>query len=331
MFGLTEINYDRIAKKIEKKSSDLRLRDFYAELTMVSPTFLPRISKLIEQSSSAERKLGAHSLCLGDLKSLTMNFYQELNSAYPEQILSILNSPNTFLRESEPTQSTGKNFVAQLGIMWLIELHPSTNLSGVLTLPHEYCHLLEQRIQEQKLPKEECIGEIATMFIEKIFIDYLENHKVISSKNCQTLRDALKTTLIDDAKIIVEESFVFNSFKQPIDGLQLKDFAENLSDEKKAKFINRIKKMSNSRAENGAVQMRYVIGGLVSEEMYYEYLKNPKDTLEKFDFFLKHNAEMSVKDSFKLLCGDEYATKLGFDLKTESFHKSDKENIVLSN
>ena len=64
----------------------------------------------------------------------------------------------------------------------------------------------------------------------------------------------------------------------------------------------------------GESQFRYVVGEIVSGELYKDFQKDPKKTIEKVKKFAQNNAHISAQEGFEMLLGEDYEKRMGIKI-----------------
>ena len=163
-----------------------------------------------------------------------------------------------------------------------------TSLMLIRNWVHEIAHDVSQKHydawhKQHKPETDQSIGEIESMFMEKVFMDYIRKHKKeLSDKK---LFDWPKEDEYENAAVKMRAADIRFTLGRLDEGIEHPDWGRN--DEKRN---------------------RYVVGEVVSEIMYRQYQDNPEGTMKTFSEFLKGNAEMTRDQAVEFVTNGKIKT-----------------------
>lgn len=268
-----------------------------------------------------------------DMFSDVLDFYKKLDYELYEKLIMTIDSDKTVFKHSEPKEKGGVNFAGAHGDWREIVLNPENTINGKVVMTHEFSHAISQRIQEMKRPKEDCIGEIESKFIEYVYYDYLSKNGELSEDEYKNFVNMHNNTLKSEATYILHENDVLNILKQigPFDEKSFEKFDDIAKhDERYARnygpIMRNLEKLSNFENENAKASYyyRYVVGELVGRTLFSEYKEEfektgeTKGTIGKFKKFLDTSADINLEQAANMLLGENYMQKIskefGIDL-----------------
>lgn len=311
------------AKRLEEVCKRRKAHDFYHRLKS-GESWLFDFWKLENWARVHKRehvKFPEIELTLAQIQDVVFDFYKSLDGQLFENLQKVLNNPFFEHRFNEPSPSGHKNAVGfnydnSTGkpVDGVIDLNPRNTVEGYVVVAHEGAHTLEERNQKLMRQKTDCLGEIASLFVEKLFGDYLLSKGIITTEERSALRCRQETNLIRNVNILIEEEEILRQLDIPISGEQLFGLQEKYQGTMRGEILQRrIGEMINGDGNQevyGERMFRYVVGGFVSEALYQDFKKTPQQTLERFKEFLEHNAEMDENEAYQTLLGENYAQKV---------------------
>ena len=296
---MEEINYPAIATQFNEVVKKRNSYWFYGQIRSV----LPFIKKLVTTLDIEELKFNKLDLSVGKMQTYVLDFLYDLDPELEEKVANVLEDlKGTLLYVGKPTEKGGENFVGlrktKKNTVVDIQIHPRNDSTGILVVGHEYGHLLSQRIQQHCQQKTDCLGEIESLFIERLFADWLLKKGFISKEERKKFDTKWKNNLLGNARGIYEEWVILSNLKQPTFGDDLRSFEQRLISDGKLSLLDLLKKRmvvmikdDDGQQKHGEYMFRYVVGEIVAEALYQEYKKEPDLTLARFKEFLAHNAE----------------------------------------
>lgn len=291
-----ETNYKEIADKLNQKLNQRNSYWFYGQ---IRPLLAP-LSRIIKTKDIQQLKFEKVDLSLGKMQTLALEFFYDLDPDLEEMIGNVLEDvKNTTVFVGKPQEKSGRNSVGAKDCKIEISLHPKNDTMGIVTVAHEFGHTSSQRIQSKIKEKTDCIGEIESVFIEKIFADWLLKKGVISKDEREKMTIAWQNDFIWHARIICEEAYLLDRLKRPITAESLQNLEKQLEEEKRFGWLeilkHRIDIMINGdrfgKQPHGEYEFRYIVGEIVAQALYEDFKKDPKQTIERYKNYLSHNSE----------------------------------------
>lgn len=242
--------------------------------------------------------------------------YIEKNKLYEQN--------DTIVFVNEPTDMGGENAVGTSEFdgkkVKVISLSPRNTAEGLLVVAHEFAHMLSQRVVENKCPKEDSIGEIESLFIEKVFRDWLFEKGYISKDELEKLGDRRNSLVGEIASLLQEKDFC-NTFSLPLSKKTVVETMKNIKpDSLFARNQNVIANRMKSSVETGRTSSyfyRYVVGELYSQELYSQYIKDAVSAKDTFKNLLNSAADLSFEDVEKMITGKDFGDLIRKNIKRE--------------
>lgn len=155
-----------------------------------------------------------------------------------------------------------------------------SSFSEIKGVVHEIAHATSQKFRQEGQEKETLIGEIESMFMEKIFVDYCMNN--IDKVKEILVKDSSKEIPNDQAEDFIYDMFVNGRF---------------LYLERRANFCCSEDEDKTARED----EFRYIVGEIYSTALYEKYKDDPEKTIKKFVKYLKHNSEYNLDETAEVL------------------------------
>lgn len=320
--------YEKVAKKLEEKCRLWGAFDFYKNLRKI-PVFCQNLTEIASQKTFKNvtyKKIDAN---LGQMQEMALDFFHVLDEELCESVWRVLeDAENTTLFVKEPSEVEGVNAVGLLlqedyhkkegkkkeSRKIEILLQPRSNAHGLVTVAHELAHTMEERVQKKKPSKTLSIAEIVPMFVERIYADYLFKIGKIDQEERDNIFKDIQNTYIRNARTIVEENEILSQLSSPISAKELKNLDEKYQGSPRRKILlNRMKIMldgKNGKEVYGEKQFRYIVGEIVSQELYKDFQKEPEKTIQRVKKFAQNNASITAHKGFEMLLGENYEDRL---------------------
>lgn len=270
-----------------------------------------------------------------DMETVAYMFYKQLDAQFGtkfyETLKNSFSSGKVKLNAHEPNERGGRNCVGQDFDAngkpisdCIVELSPPKTMAGYIVVAHEFSHVLEERTQKMMKQKSDCLSEVVSMYVEKIFIDFLsklevegkgtEKQKFIDENQKQQFLKHRDNLFLKQVCIMLEENEIIEQLGAQITGEKLEAIEKKYEGSQRGKALSdRMKVMIFGDCGHevyGQREFRYVVGEVVSRALYQDFQKNPQKTMNKFSKFLKVNAEIDEKQAFSLLLGENYQQKV---------------------
>ena len=191
-----------------------------------------------------------------------------------------------------------------------INLNPSDDILGFITIAHEFAHILTQSVQEMKKEKDKNTGEIESLFIEKVFIDWACKNGIFSEKEYQSCVNLNREQYLGNVILLLEEQDILSRLKPPITKEKLNDFEENLRGDRNYKPLMRRLRIMADGDRNGQRIFRYVVGKIIASELFKDYLKDREGTVKKFKLYLNNNTKFTLEESARFLFGENFKERI---------------------
>ncbi|MGN1201148.1 MAG: hypothetical protein ACI4R8_02665 [Candidatus Caccovivens sp.] len=284
--------------------------------------FLPFLHKIKNSVDRKKVDLPKVEFNIKDMKSMALVFFQDLRPEFYESIKRVLKASDTLLKENEPAKEHGLLSVGVKGNKEQpnekpfieINLNPENTSMGCVGVAHEFAHILSERVQKRIRPRTDCIGEIESLFVEKLYLDYMLGNGIISKEEYDNNKQMRLNSLLNNLDLMFEEEEILSRLGQDI---TKESFLKLDSDTKEHgnhdALIRRLDIMVNGQNGKklfGQYVFRYIVGDVVSEALYQDYLKQPNETLNNFANYLEHNAKLNLKGSLQKLLGEEAENKI---------------------
>lgn len=299
--------YEEIAEKLNQKIYERNSYWFYKQIKKLMPT----LNHIVKNFDYEKVEFDKNDLNLGEMQTLVLDFLRDLDPELEEKALNVLEDiEHTVLYVGKPQDVAKSNSVGLRGLIGKngrplknspkveIALHPQNSEIGLVVIGHEYGHILSQRIQKRIKQKSHWIGEIESLFIEKIFADWLLKKKIISKESLKKMDVHWKSLLIARAQVLVEEFDILNRLQRPTSAEDLQKIEKELQDKNRFGWIEVLKhrisemiKDDKDFPKDGEYVFKYLVGEIVASALYEDYKINPKETIANFKEFLSHNAE----------------------------------------
>ncbi len=261
-----------------------------------------------------------------DMYSDVLDFYKQFDFDLYEKLFMTIHNDETIFKHSEPKEKGGMNMARFHDGRREIILNPENNINGKVVMAHEFAHTLSQKIQEIKNPKEDCIWEVESKFIEYVYYDYLLKNGELSEDEYKNFVNMHNNTLKNEVTYILRENDVLNILKQiekPWDEKSFEKF-DNIAknDERYAKnygpIMRNVEKLAEYDKENvkASHYFRYVVGELVGRTFFTEYKKELEktgaatETISKFKKFLDTCADITLEQAATILLGENFLDKI---------------------
>ena len=184
---------------------------------------------------------------------------------------------------------------------------------------------IENCIKDAAQPKKDCVSEINTYIIEKLFLEFAENKNLISPEDKISYNNMTSSSIRQDIRIIIEEEILYRhirKIKEKLDNpynslseyeyLQLKKKLSKHNDEKwltrRLNFISKRQSL-NKKNTNGKFRFRYLVAEIFSTVWMDNYLKSNKKEKQKmidnFKTFLLNNLDYDIDSTTELLLPNE--------------------------
>ena len=307
-----EIN-EKYAKQLDMLCARRKAHDFYRGLQPLMPAIRKLYRDNITIKAVRPRKT---QFTMNDMEKIALAFYNQFDNELYIKLKAVLDDPYVIYEKNEPQafeRGISKNSCGKRMGRPHIELTPEDDVKGLFAPAHEFAHALSERIQKYVPQKTDCLGEIESKFIEKVFADFLLERDIISQEDYENLKNITKLDLAIDCELLLQENDILSQINTPITKEKLEKFIEDYSDNPNLEvLINRLDEMTFGDSLNryGQYIFRYVVGEVFARALYEAYKFDPEEVKQNFKAFLRCNAEITLEEAGMLLLGDNYKEKI---------------------
>lgn len=286
----------------------------------ISP-YIPYLAAIRDERMSRPPQYTYLDMTLDEMKTIVMDFYRDIDTKYIKRhdwvsyFEGLKNDPRFFVDEHEPfCGKSGNNSVGVRDFGLILTLNPENNLSGLATIAHEYGHLLSQSSREKRgNPKADCLAEIESLFMELVFVDWVEKNGKISQNQINQYWLYTNNCLANYCRELMTENEVICRLGGEISKSRFKHVAKDIKGHKNEQELlcKMINVADDGQKVTGPYVFRYVVGEIISLTLFEEYKQNPQETMQKFDDYLRCRCEISSLDEAgEMLLGRNYESKI---------------------
>lgn len=184
---------------------------------------------------------------------------------------------------------------------------------------------IEECIRDVAQPKKDCISEINTYIIEKLFLEFAENKNLISPEDKIFYKNLKSNTIRKDIETIIEEELIYRNIRHikeksnnTNNALSESEYIElkNILSEKDSKkwliarlnFISKRQSL-NKQNNNCKFRFRYLVAEIVSSVWIDTYInankKDKQQMINDFKNFLLNNHNHNLDTAMELLLPNE--------------------------
>lgn len=331
------LDFAKIAERLEDVCSKNLSFYFYRQLKESYPHILTLLNDKTKNFKSEKITFNQNALNMGEMETKAIDFFEQFDEDLAEKVWDILEDETTVMHVAKPSEKGGLNAVSVVekprskhgnfkkpidqykNIYIEINLHPTNDTLGLVNVVHEFGHLMEQRVQQKIPQKTDCLMEIAPMFMERVFMQHLLQTGEIKNEEYETFLKKRNQSFVANARVLLEEDEILSNLKSPITAEQIEILQEKYKNTLRGEILNkRIEALIDKSSHvHGQHCFRYVVGEIVSMLLFDDFMKNAEITTQKFKSFCEKNAEMTEKQAFNLLLGDNYAQRMQNILKND--------------
>lgn len=185
------------------------------------------------------------------------------------------------------------------------------------------------RLTRDKSFSSDCICEIESHIIEKLFNKFLLSKGIMNEEDIKVYENSEKISLVSEITLIREERDILKRLTFPITQESLTALVKKLYKDKNFRLIDRIKKMHDT-SRNSEHMFRYVVGRVVADVWFKKYRecktnKERREMLESFQKYLNKTHKLNLESACEELLGldftsiveDYYLGKIS-DIKTQN-------------
>ena len=318
---------DEDVKRINYNLEKLGLVSFHKRIDSLIPFFCEFDSK----QEKNDVKFKKSSLSTEEMLGYALAFYEDLDENMYHNIMNVLQPSESIIIMQSTKKNGGFNAVGLHNGERFINLCPQNNTRGLIVVAHELAHLLDQRGQKKRVPKNEHFEEIPTIFIEKIYNDYLLQNGLIDKKDHKANIIQGNLNFRGNLVAVCQERDILKDLAIPVkDAQQLNQYIESIRENDNFNpLVDRLcvwaEDFNKFESNNGDYCSRYLFGEIAAEALYQDYKKDRQDALGRLNSFFECSSEIdSIEECGKVLLGDEYEQKLMKIAKARKINHNDK-------
>lgn len=304
-----------------------------------TPKFLPFLNEKIKNFKKQNIQFKKTNLNFAAMENMAMDFFEEFDGELAGKIWNVLEDETTVMQIGKPSERGGINAVGvkdddvkrtalgkpaaaparcKKNIHVEIQLHPTDDVCGLIAVVHEFAHLTEQRVQEKISQKADCLGEIAPMFMELVFVEHLFKTGVIDENEKEMFLKKREESFVSNVRLLLEEDEILSNLSNPITMQQLERLEEKYNNTPRGEILNQriLKMIDASNHLHGEHCFRYIVGEIASQLLFEQYMKNQNLTKDNFKIFVGNNAKMTEKQAFDTLFDKDFVFSVKEFLQT---------------
>lgn len=316
--------YEMMARQINKIFKERGYVSFYSKLR--SEGLIDLLKQYAENQNYENAVIRRTQVPLHDMQALSNAFFKNIDKIFGTDFFETLKesflSGKVKVYGCQPSEKGGKNNVFHGSVdKMVMRLNPRSDMRGYLAVAHESGHVLEESLKKSYGHEVDCLREITTMFIERLFIHFLSKIKIVNSENpfiSETEKKYLfayrKNLFLRQVKSLIYENEVVEMLGDEITPKSLRNFEKECAKTERGRFLagNIFTLLFNEDSEEfaGPRQFRYVLGEIVAGALFEDFLRKPKETMVKFEEYLKSDRNLTKQQTFEMLLGENYAQKM---------------------
>lgn len=305
------------ARDLDAICAKRKAHDFYARIQ----SLMPSVRRLYDSIRGGQvTKLSQRLFSYEEGEALAFEFYKKLDKGLYEKLVDTLRAETTDYNHhdimDEVYYMEGENSCGNSNGRIHVEINPAPNAEGLEEIVHEFAHVLAERSQCDKRPKDDCLGEIESKFMEKLYEDRLLTCEIITQEEYDTLQEIKRISLRSDCECLLQENDILHEIKPPITQEKILTFLDGVKSKYGEKDYNLLKDCldmltyGDGMNNHGEYKFRYVVGEVVARALYVDWRNDPTATLDKFKSFLEVNADITLQEALPMLLGENAMEKL---------------------
>lgn len=300
------------------------------------------------------------NLSVEEMTKIIEEFYSKYFPKKADMIQQILNRTNPYFIDQDGNStvnfekiSSDENHTSSVGhsgnnpyLSFNVYLEDS--IEDLRTTAHELSHAISShemkivdaikekaskkvfdRLTKDKSFESDCICEIESHIVEKLFNQFLLSKGILSEEDIKIYENNQKISLISELNLIREELDIIRQLPCPITKESLSALVEKLYKDKNFRLIDRIKKMHNI-SRNSQHMFRYIVGRVVAEVWFKTFKecktnKERREMLKIFQNYLNKTHELDLESACEELLGldftsivEDYCLGKISDIKTQN-------------
>lgn len=300
------------------------------------------------------------NLSTEEMTAIIEEFYSKYFPKKAQEVKQILNGTHPYFidengnstvhfEKAKPDEKRSSNVGHSENNPYLnFNVYLKDTIEDLRTIAHELSHAIsahEMKIVDaikEKAPKKvfdrltkdksfssDCICEIESNIIEKLFNKFLLSKGIMNEEDIKVYENSEKISLVSEISLIREERDILKRLTFPITQESLTALVEKLYKDKNFRLIDRIKKMHDT-SRNSEHMFRYVVGRVVADVWFKKYRecktnKERRGMLESFQKYLNKTHKLNLESACEELLGldftsivEDYCLGKISDIKTQN-------------
>ena len=241
-----------------------------------------------------------YSYTFEEARDLLFEVFDRIDPLYKDKVLEAINNKEQYIFRIifDPSHElygvnrcgSGPNYTTEVIITY------ENSPKGVLMAGHECAHAIGNRSKYNVRPDDDCIGEIESLFTERLIADVLLKMGTLTQEEYESLQNECINNLKKNCEIALERVRLLKNLTLPVTKEQLDDLVLSLEDEpNKESLLKRLQRVPHDRRSAPYVY-RYIVGEVVSSKLYRRYLDDKEDTMDRFYVMLENNVHYKLDD-----------------------------------
>lgn len=284
------------------------------------------------------------NLTLDELKSYVIEFYSKYLPQKADEVKSILNNTSPYFTDENGNSTVNfeqvdkddkrSSNVGQSGRQpYLnVNIYLHGNIDDLRTTAHELAHAISSHhkhiidLVRSNAPNNEfrkaihpsfaceCIGEIESYIVEKLFNRFLLSKKIYTKKDMLNYQNQQYDTLLSETNLIQEEADILKHLPCPVTQESLQILVDRLSKINNKTLLRRIKLMHDDK-KCSSYMFRYVVGRVISELWINKFdacstKQEKQKMLDNFQKYLDKTHSLYLDDACKKLLGLDFVSSV---------------------
>ncbi len=192
-------------------------------------------------------------------------------------------------------------------------------LSHALSSHHQQkVKMIRANVEQDKINKfvaknfeRDCVGEIESHIIEKLFNEFLLENGIYSKHDIKNYENDSQDNLLHDINLIREERDIIRKLPKPVTYESLKTLVDNIQKNEQGRLIERVEKMHDDKGKFSSHMFRYVVGRIVADQWFKRYQECDKqekrEMLANFQDYLDNTHKLDLDSVCEYLLEQDFA------------------------
>ena len=267
-------------------------------------------------------------------------FYSKYLPQKAEEVKQILNKTHPFFMDSKNKSHVKFKKVQKGDCQSSSVSHSGTNsflefnvflhnsIDDLRTTAHEVAHALSSHHQHliklirSNASKEEidnytkkdfgrdCIGEIESYIIERLFNRFLVFKGLYSKEDLKNYENIEKSSLMSETNTIKEETAIFKQLPCPVTKESFEKFYADLKSKNDRRLLDRVNKIHNNGITS-SYMFRYIVGRVVADQWIKKFdeaeMNEKRKMLNDFQNYLDTTHELKLNQACEQLLGNKFS------------------------